>query len=319
MSEEKLTKKQKKALAFRSGKGKKSATADAQDAVPEVEDLDSIEQAAPAEPGSSKKRKREDNEEVKEAAKEVQGEGGEDVPKKKKRQRGGKKKSLSAARGSEGRPSEVGEDGKPRLLLFVGNMPYSITPEDIVKHFEGCGEPPIVRLLTPKPNPDGTVGKSKGCAFLEFTLATSLQSALRLHHSELAGRKINVELTAGGGGNSVNRKRKIEDARKRITGERDKANENKKKRDEAKDAEAKEKRMGWKAGEAAEDEKKKKAQGEEKKVEMINGEPVRGKKIRDRRLKKVGADGQDKERARKQAAKARDAMTGTNNIPLGRA
>lgn len=36
-----------------------------------------------------------------------------------------------------------------------------------------------------------------------------MQVALRKHHSEIAGRRINVELTAGGGGNSDQRKEKL--------------------------------------------------------------------------------------------------------------
>lgn len=36
-----------------------------------------------------------------------------------------------------------------------------------------------------------------------------LEAALRMHHSKLEGRKINVELTAGGGGKSENRMNKI--------------------------------------------------------------------------------------------------------------
>ena len=57
--------------------------------------------------------------------------------------------------------------------------------------------------MTPKPStaPKPTV-KSKGFAFVEFTHRNALQQGLKLHQSELEGRKINVELTAGGGGNS---------------------------------------------------------------------------------------------------------------------
>jgi hypothetical protein len=51
--------------------------------------------------------------------------------------------------------------------------------------------------------------RSKGCAFLEFSKASGLQSALRLHHSELDGRQINVELSAGGGGKSEARMKKL--------------------------------------------------------------------------------------------------------------
>ncbi len=57
-----------------------------------------------------------------------------------------------------------------------------------------------------KPNP---TLKSKGFAFVEFTHRNALQQGLKLHQSELEGRKINVELTAGGGGKSEARIEKV--------------------------------------------------------------------------------------------------------------
>jgi hypothetical protein len=83
--------------------------------------------------------------------------------------------------------------------------------------------PPDVRLLTPKPKvgaTPSTTTKSKGCAFLEFSDWTSLQQGLRLHHSVLEGRKINVELTAGGGGKSDTRIAKVKERNKDLHGQR---------------------------------------------------------------------------------------------------
>lgn len=72
--------------------------------------------------------------------------------------------------------------------------------------------PPTVRQLTKRvqnSSATATKEKSRGCAFLEFSKASGLQSALRLHHSVLDGRIINVELSAGGGGNSASRVKKL--------------------------------------------------------------------------------------------------------------
>lgn len=71
---------------------------------------------------------------------------------------------------------------------------------------------PTVRLPTLKTIQPSS--KSKGYAFLEFTDKKALQNALRLHHSELEGRKINVELTAGGGGKSELRVKKLQERNK---------------------------------------------------------------------------------------------------------
>ena len=85
--------------------------------------------------------------------------------------------------------------------------------------------PPTVRLLTPKVTRSGgttaaSKSKSKGCAFLEFSTRHALQAALRLHQSELDGRRINVELTAGGGGKSDARIAKVKARNKNLGAQR---------------------------------------------------------------------------------------------------
>jgi nucleolar protein 6 len=125
---------------------------------------------------------------------------------------------------------------------LTGNLKYTTTKEEIAKHFAECGTfvelynrysflllrmhidpPPSIRLLTPKAKPGAPVNKaikSKGCAFLEFSQKNSLQQGLRLHHSVLDGRQINVELTAGGGGNSTTRLTKLKERNKELHGQR---------------------------------------------------------------------------------------------------
>lgn len=117
-----------------------------------------------------------------------------------------------------------------KFILFVGNMAFTTTADYISKHFgQACGEVPSVRLLTRKADPnalanlpaskrksiakgkalDPTKPQSKGCAFVEFKTSEALRKALKFHHTLLEGRKINVELTAGGGGKSETRVEKI--------------------------------------------------------------------------------------------------------------
>lgn len=116
---------------------------------------------------------------------------------------------------------EKNEGGKQRFILFVGNLKYTTTREAIEGHFSICDPPPTVRLLTPKVTRTGaTVAKSKGCAFLEFSAKPALQAALRLHQSELDGRRINVELTAGGGGRGDSRLAKLKARNKDLAAQR---------------------------------------------------------------------------------------------------
>ncbi|KAK1947531.1 putative RNA-binding protein [Phytophthora citrophthora] len=111
---------------------------------------------------------------------------------------------------------ENGEEDKPfarksiHLTLFVGQLPYRATEGMIRKHFAESGEIKL-RMLT-----DKKTKKFKGTAFIEVKDSKALGAALSRHHTLLQGRRINVELTASGGGNkSENRRNKIDLLRKK--------------------------------------------------------------------------------------------------------
>jgi nucleolar protein 6 len=119
------------------------------------------------------------------------------------------KKKRKTRRGKKGKGSSSG----PRFLLFVGNLPYDVSETELLAHFS-ASKPDRIRIRT-----------EKGIAFLEFDgdggdIQHRMDVALRLHHSSLRRRKINVELTVGGGGNSKNRLEKIKDKNEKLDGER---------------------------------------------------------------------------------------------------
>ena len=93
---------------------------------------------------------------------------------------------------------------KKRYILFVGSLPFRATEEDI-KTFLAPANAINIRL-----NRDKQTKKSKGFAFVEFDNKDDLEVALGKHQQKLFTRKVNVELTAGGGGSkSEHRKAKI--------------------------------------------------------------------------------------------------------------
>lgn len=92
---------------------------------------------------------------------------------------------------------------KKRFILFVGNLAYDTTKEDLQLFFAKCGKTQA-RLMT-----DKRTKKPKGFAFVEFNNAQSLEAALKLNQKKLKSRSINIELTAGGGGNTSHRLEKI--------------------------------------------------------------------------------------------------------------
>ncbi|KGB74861.2 nucleolar protein 6 [Cryptococcus deuterogattii R265] len=225
-----LTKKQQKAAAFRSKQKAKKAGVEAPPDLPEedvVEDAEAVaeEQALDQ---ATKKRKRNAEDENTENAGTVEE---AEMSVKPKNQEKKKRKTAWDEEGegeSEGKKGKGKKDAKQRFILFVGNLSFKTTKEEIQKHFEpAAGQLPSVRLLTTKATPTQSA-KSRGIAFLELPSSTVLQACLKLHHSELKGRTINVELTAGGGGSSEDRKKKILERNQRVGGQRERRAEREK-------------------------------------------------------------------------------------------
>ncbi|KAG7788252.1 hypothetical protein KL910_003135 [Ogataea haglerorum] len=98
---------------------------------------------------------------------------------------------------------------KDRKILFIGNLPYNVSSEDLQKHFQSSS-PDKIRIR-----------QEKGIAFLEFETETEdyvkrVEAALKMHHTIMNNRKINVELTVGGGGNSKQRITKIKSKNEKL-------------------------------------------------------------------------------------------------------
>ncbi|CAG8636573.1 9365_t:CDS:2 [Cetraspora pellucida] len=106
----------------------------------------------------------------------------------------------------------------PRFIIFVANLPYNTKGEELSKHFESAGVPLSIRLIT-----DKKTKKQKGFAFIEFDNSQSMKKALIFHHTIFKKRRIRVELTVGGGGNkSEIRRKKLEIKKKQLKDERHK-------------------------------------------------------------------------------------------------
>lgn len=108
-----------------------------------------------------------------------------------------------------------------RFICFVGNLPYSATADSLRKHFEK-NPPASVRVATEKDKPT----KCRGFGFIEFDNYDRMKTCLKLYHHSMFDdgkyppRRINVELTAGGGGKSEHRRAKIEAKNKKLNEER---------------------------------------------------------------------------------------------------
>lgn len=71
--------------------------------------------------------------------------------------------------------------------VFVGNMTYDITENEIWSHFEDCGAIENVRIVR-----DNKTGTGKGIGYVQFKEKDSAQFALKLNQTELKGRQVRV-------------------------------------------------------------------------------------------------------------------------------
>ncbi|KAL3301923.1 RNA binding protein [Colletotrichum asianum] len=171
------------------------------------------EAAAPAaeEVKEEKKSKKEKKDKKKEAKPETNGE--EKSKKKDKKSKKTKEEPTASAPApaAEEQEEEPAEGGKrEKYIVFVGNLPYTANKESISAHFSAYN-PSAVRCL----NKDNNPNVCRGIAFLEFSNGSNMRTCLdKMHHTEFddglsPARRINLELSAGGGGKSKFRREKI--------------------------------------------------------------------------------------------------------------
>ncbi|RYP18999.1 hypothetical protein DL765_003582 [Monosporascus sp. GIB2] len=224
------------------------------------EDTEPTESSTQDAGSSRKKRKHEDNDAAEyHAPQQAATEESSNKPSKKRRKSKTTTASTPAAATStdgaeEANAEDAAEDADPdaiskknsRFIVFVGNLPYSATQADIASHFAAV-HPTSIRLLHSRTDPR----KSRGIAFVEFARYDHMKTCLKtLHHSTMRvgaaapdgkqgrggkggkgqkgqgeegrfeERKINVELTAGGGGNTGHRRDKIRAKNAKLNEER---------------------------------------------------------------------------------------------------
>jgi RNA recognition motif-containing protein len=94
------------------------------------------------------------------------------------------------------------------MKIYVGNMPYGVTEEDLKQSFSAFGEVTSVSIIKDKMS-----GQSKGFGFVEMASAEQGQAAISgMNGKELKGRKLNVNEARprqddgrGGGGGGMRR------------------------------------------------------------------------------------------------------------------
>ena len=74
------------------------------------------------------------------------------------------------------------------MNIYVGNLSYDMTEEDLKEAFKVFGEVNTVKIIK-----DNYTGRSKGFGFVEMSAKTEAQSAIEgLNGKDLKGRSLNV-------------------------------------------------------------------------------------------------------------------------------
>lgn len=92
------------------------------------------------------------------------------------------------------------------MNIYVGNLPWAVTDEELGEVFAAYGQVSSARVIT-----DRDTGRSRGFGFVEMPVEAEAQAAIsELNGKELKGRALNVnearprtdrrERSGGGGG-----------------------------------------------------------------------------------------------------------------------
>ena len=123
---------------------------------------------------------------------------------------------------SKGPAAKMQKKNTP-YILFIGQLAFSTSAEGLFKHIQdqiGRDERTGKEIITPETlkvrllTDEKKKNRSRGMAFVETNDPELSYQLLKLHHTNLDGRRINVERSAGGGKKSKARKEKIISYRK---------------------------------------------------------------------------------------------------------
>ncbi len=73
------------------------------------------------------------------------------------------------------------------MKLYVGNLPYNISDDQLQAMFAKFGTPDSARVIT-----DRDTGQSKGFGFVEYSNQDQAKEALSLNGTEFGGRALRV-------------------------------------------------------------------------------------------------------------------------------
>lgn len=95
--------------------------------------------------------------------------------------------TTGAEAGADGEPAGEDKEEVDARSVYVGNVDYGATPEELQKHFQACGAINRITILC-----DKFTGHPKGFAYVEFADSASITNALLLNETSFRSRLIQV-------------------------------------------------------------------------------------------------------------------------------
>lgn len=86
--------------------------------------------------------------------------------------------------------------------IYIGNLPYRATEDELSGFFAACGDVLEVRIVT-----DRDSGRSKGFGFVSFSSREAVDAALGLDGKEFQGRMLKISMAKESTGGSSYRER----------------------------------------------------------------------------------------------------------------
>jgi polyadenylate-binding protein 2 len=96
-----------------------------------------------------------------------------------------KKDGLEGSGGQKSASNSNTEASRDGLSIYVGQVDYTTTPEELLSHFQPCGTVERVTIVC-----DKLTGRPKGFAYLEFQNDEAVELAIKLDGSEFKGRQL---------------------------------------------------------------------------------------------------------------------------------
>merc|ERR1719203_1196787 len=95
--------------------------------------------------------------------------------------------ASASANGDSGTAAAGGATKRDGFSVYVGQVDYSATPEELLAHFEPCGVVERVTIVC-----DKFTGRPKGFAYLEFQTEEAMENAVKFDGSTFKDRQLKV-------------------------------------------------------------------------------------------------------------------------------